>query len=109
MGKFTYNGIVTADFEDRLLLHLQLVIAAKLRRGESFMFSWTKPADQGGGRTTVWIDAHVPLAFEYVATAMPTVSRHWVEELTQTTYRPSGLQIVPEPDTVPAEPQPAPA
>lgn len=102
MGTFIYNGTLTAEFDDRLLLHLQLVIGSKLRRDESFMFTWTKPVEIGGGRTNVWLDSHVPLAFEYSSTAMPRVNRQWVEELLETTYRPSGLQIVPEPAAEPA-------
>ena len=39
MGKFIYREQVRADFEDRLLAHLQIVIGNKLRRGEPFYFS----------------------------------------------------------------------
>ena len=40
MGRFTYGPKITVDFDDRVLAHLQTVIAAKIRRGESFMFTW---------------------------------------------------------------------
>ncbi|KFF58097.1 ATP-dependent DNA ligase, partial [Cryobacterium sp. MLB-32] len=40
MGKLTYDSSLTADFDDRVLAHIQLVIGTKLRRGESFYFSW---------------------------------------------------------------------
>ena len=40
MGKFIYDGNIKVDFEDRLLAHLQAVIMAKVRRGESFPFTW---------------------------------------------------------------------
>jgi len=40
MGKLTYDSTLTVDFDDRVLAHLQLVIGAKLRRAESFYFSW---------------------------------------------------------------------
>lgn len=40
MGKLVYDSTFTAEFDDRLLTHLQIVIGMKLRRGESFMFSW---------------------------------------------------------------------
>ncbi|WP_165066122.1 DUF7882 family protein [Marisediminicola senii] len=95
MGTFTYDSSVIVDFEDRLLLHLQIVITAKLRRDESFMFSWSKP-DEVGGRTTVWIDRHVPVSFDFTHSAMPSINRQWVEELMATTHRTSGLQILPE-------------
>ena len=102
VGTFTYNGTLTVDFEDRLLVHLQLVISAKLRRNESFMFSWTKPVSGGGGRTSIWIDKHLPMAFDYDTSQMPSINRGWVDELMETTYRSAGLQIVPESGSVPA-------
>ena len=101
MGLFTYNSTLKVDFEDRLLAHLQTVIAAKLRRHEPFLFSWTKPEDEGGGRTAVWIDAHIPMAFEYVSTEAPSISRRWLEALVATTYNPTGLQVVPDSETDP--------
>ena len=59
MGKFIYDAIVKVDFEDRLLAHLQLVIGAKMRRGESFHFTWKDDPSIGDGRTTVWIHPRV--------------------------------------------------
>ncbi|WP_439958202.1 DUF7882 family protein, partial [Salmonella enterica] len=44
MGKFIYEGSVKTEIEDRALTHLQLVITAKLRRGEPFPFSWREDA-----------------------------------------------------------------
>ena len=106
MGTLTYNGTLTVDFDDRLLVHLQVVIAAKLRRDESFMFSWSKP-DDVGGHTSIWIDTRIPISFDYVQSAMPGINRRWIEELMATTYRTAGLQIVAEAGVdvvVPAEP-----
>ncbi len=40
MGKFIYDSTIKVDFDDRLLAHLQVVIGAKLRRGEAFHFTW---------------------------------------------------------------------
>ena len=96
MGTFTYDSALTIDFDDRLLLHLQVVISAKLRRDESFLFSWSRP-DPVGGRTSVWIDKHISLVFDYLGSAMPTLNRQWIEDLTKAAYLQSGLQIVPEP------------
>ncbi len=49
MGKFIYDGNIKVDFEDRLLAHLQAVIMAKVRRGESFPFTWKDDISTGGG------------------------------------------------------------
>jgi hypothetical protein len=89
MGTLTYNSSLTVDFDDRLLLHLQVVISAKLRRDESFVFSWSKP-ESIGGRTSIWIDRHIPLAFDYVDSSMPGLNRQWIEDLTKTTHNANG-------------------
>lgn len=65
MGKLIYEGGPKAEIEDRALTHLQLVITAKLRRGEPFSFTWKEDVSLGGGRTTVWIHAGSSLVFKY--------------------------------------------
>ena len=97
MGRIIYDSSYTVDFEDRLLAHLQIVIATKLRRGESFMFSWKDDRDVGDGRTTIWLDRAVPLVIRYSGSRPPSINREWVEALTQAAGSPAGLRIVPEP------------
>ena len=64
MGSFRYGEIVRVDFEDRTLAHLQSVIGAKVRRGESFHFSWMDDRSQGGGRSSVWIHPRLLAALQ---------------------------------------------
>ena len=97
MGKFTYDGIVKVDFEDRLLAHLQLVIGAKMRRGESFHFTWKDDTSIGDGRTTVWIHPRVSIVYKFYGSRKPTINRAWVDALLYTANTPVGLYIVPEP------------
>lgn len=97
MGKFIYESGVKTEFEDRALLHLQLVITAKLRRGEPFPFSWREDASVGGGRTTVWIHHGSSLVFKYFGSRQPAINRGWVEALAFTANSPGGLYLVPEP------------
>lgn len=40
--------------DDRLLNYLQVVIATKMRRGESFTMTWTPAAGVDTGRVTLW-------------------------------------------------------
>ncbi|SMQ74980.1 hypothetical protein [Agreia sp. VKM Ac-1783] len=41
MGKLIYGDAeIEIEFDDRALTHVQLVLGSKLRRGESFFFSW---------------------------------------------------------------------
>lgn len=97
MGRFIYEGNVKTDIEDRALTHLQLVITAKLRRGEPFPFTWREDLSVGGGRTTVWVQARSSLVFKYSGSRQPSINREWIEALAFTANSPSGLYLVPEP------------
>jgi hypothetical protein len=98
MGKIVYDSTFTVDFEDRVLAHLQLVIGAKLRRGEAFFFSWKDDPNNGDGRTVIWVHPHIPLTFKFYGGRQPAVNRAWVEALMLTANSPQGLQLVGEPD-----------
>jgi hypothetical protein len=95
MGKFVYEGGVKTEIEDRALTHLQLVITAKLRRGEPFPFSWREDASVGGGRVTVWVQPGSSLVFKYFGSRQPAINRAWIEALAFTANAPSGLYLVP--------------
>lgn len=97
MGKFIYEGNVKTEIEDRALTHLQLVITAKLRRGEPFPFTWKEDMSIGGGRVTVWMHAGSSLAFKFHGSRQPLINRAWIEALAFTANAPSGLYLVPEP------------
>ena len=97
LGKFTYDGIVKVDFDDRLLAHLQTVIGAKLRRGESFHFTWKDDSSIGDGRTTVWIHPRVSLVYKYYGSRRPSLNRAWVEALMYNANSVNGLYVVAEP------------
>jgi len=98
VGKLVYDSTTAIDFDDRLLAHLQLVIGAKLRRNESFFFSWRDDQDVGDGRSVIWLHPSLPLRFKYVGGRMPLINRNWIEELTRTANSPGGLIAVPEPN-----------
>lgn len=97
MGKFTYEGTIKVDLEDRLLFHLQTVIGNKLKRSESFYFSWRNDPGLGDGRITVWLHTNCAMAFTYYGSRMPKLNRQWLEALAFTANSPSGLYVVPEP------------
>ncbi len=97
MGKLAYNSTLTVDFEDRLLAHLQIVIGLKLRRGESFYFSWRDDAAGGDGRSTIWIHPTIPLHYKYFGGRAPSINRAWIEALTAAANSSNGLQMVAEP------------
>ncbi len=98
MGKFIYDGNIKVDFEDRLLAHLQAVIMAKVRRGESFPFTWKDDISIGGGRTTVYIHPNVSMVFKYHGSRNPQLSSSWLHALTYNANSGRGLYVIPEPD-----------
>lgn len=103
MGMFGYEGTVKTEFEDRLLLHLQVVIADKLRRREAFTFTWRNDPSVGDGRTTVWIHPEAALTFKYFGSRPAAVNRQWLDALAYAANSPRGLYVVPEPQPAGAE------
>lgn len=97
MGHFTYDNNTKTDIDDRLLAHLQIVIGSKLRRSESFFFTWREDVSLGSGRTTVWVHPGVGLRFKFHGSRVPTISHAWLQALTLTANSPGGLYAVPEP------------
>ncbi|MFF2369120.1 ATP-dependent DNA ligase [Agromyces sp. NPDC058110] len=97
MGRFHYDGLVKIDFEDRTLAHLQVVIGAKVRRGESFSFTWRDDPSIGDGRTTVWIHPRAQILYKFYGGRAPQINRAWVDALMYSANSPAGLHVVPEP------------
>jgi hypothetical protein len=98
LGTLTYgDSAVAITFDDRVLAHLQLVIGSKLRRHESFFFSWSEGVDAGGGRGTLWFDSSIPLRFKYSSGASPAINRDWVELLNRSASSNQGMMLLPEP------------
>jgi len=98
VGRFIYDGNTKMEFEDRLLAHLQAVIMAKVRRGESFPFTWKDDISTGGGRTTVYIHPNVSLVFKYHGSRTPQLSAPWLHALTYNANSGRGLYVIPEPE-----------
>lgn len=82
-------------------MHLQIVITAKLRRSESFVFSWTDAADVGSGRSSIWLDPSSTLLYRYFGSRIPSINREWIETLTVSANSGSGLIFTAEPGTPP--------
>jgi hypothetical protein len=97
VGKFIYDGLLKMDFEDRLLAHLQLVIGAKIRRGEAFHFTSRDDVSLGGGRTMVWLHPRASLVYKYHGSRRPAINAAWIDALMHTANSPAGLHVVAEP------------
>lgn len=99
MGSLIYGSTaIEVQFEDRVLAHLQVVMSAKLRRGESFFFSWFDTPNVGDGRSAIWIHQSVPLYFKYVGGRQPSLNKRWLEEMAIAAGSNQGLVLTEEPD-----------
>jgi hypothetical protein len=104
MGKLVYGAPMwSAEFDDRLLAHIRVVIIAKLRRGESFTLSWNLETSHGSGRSSIWIHPSIPLQFEFFGSRDPSLNRAWIEALMATANSANGLELVAEPTTAPTK------
>lgn len=96
MGTIYYGSSTPIQIEDRALAHLKVVIATKLRRGESFTLSWQHPDDEPRGRTTLWLHPSIPLRFVFDDPEPPTLSREWMEQLAMSANSSGGIALVAE-------------
>ncbi len=97
MGTIYYGGSATPiHIEDRALAHLKVVIATKLRRGESFTVSWQHPDDQPRGRSTIWLHPSIPMRFVFDDPDPTPLSREWIEQLAHSAHSSGGITLVAE-------------
>ena len=97
MGTLIYGPAAKSiSIDDRDLAHLQAVILAKLRRGESFSFSWEKSADFGSGHNTVWVHPQMYFEFNYYGSKRIPLNREWIERLMVRANSAGGLELIPE-------------
>lgn len=95
MGTLTFGSpqhVCTID--DRALMHLQIVIITKLRRGERFRF-W---CDHEGGPSMVWMSPDIPLQFHFHGPTDTKINPEWVSALERTAGSAQGLHLLEEPD-----------
>jgi hypothetical protein len=99
VGKLVYGmPSIEVEFDDRLLAHVKAVITSKLRRDESFTFTWEFTGDDNTpSHSSVWLDPAIPLQFVFEGEKDPPLNREWIEELNRSANTPSGLKITPEP------------
>ncbi|GIT80640.1 hypothetical protein LLS1_23090 [Leifsonia sp. LS1] len=94
MGTLIYDGADGFAFDDRVLAHLQAVIATKLRRREGFLLIWT---DRTGGiegtLRSIWLDPSISLQFVFAHPELPELNRDWLGLLTERANGNSGLVL----------------
>ena len=99
MGTLIYDSVdPPIVIDDRALSHLKVVVLSKLRRGESFFFSWKDDPSIGDGRSSVWMDSSIPLYFKYLGSRPISLNKDWLDALTLSANQAGGLQFIPEPN-----------
>ena len=102
MGTLLYgNPGIVITFDDRALMHLQIVISTKLRRRESFIFTWSDSVDEGSGRSAIWLDPTSTLYYRYFGSRTPSINREWIEALMLSANSAGGLVFIAEPSSPP--------
>ena len=94
MGNLFYgNAAEPIDMPDRLLAHVKVVTATKLRRGESFTLSWRHPAGVPAGRTTLWMQPSIPLRFVFDESEPASLEPGILKQLAEGANSSAGLMI----------------
>jgi hypothetical protein len=94
MGYLYYGGTVEpVVMPDRLLAHLKVVIATKLRRGESFTLSWRHADDEPAGRSTIWVQPAIPLRFVFASPDAETLDPAVLKDLANSANSSGGLTV----------------
>lgn len=96
VGQLIYGPGTVYEMDDRTLAHVKLALTAKLRRQESFLLSWPIAADQGSGRTSLWMAPTLPLQFQFSGSRPPTINRNWVVAMLEGSHSDRGLMILSE-------------
>lgn len=96
MGLLIYGAGIEYEIDDRTLSHLVQVVAAKLRRHEGFLLSWTVDPGAGSGRTSLWIAPAIPLAFQFRGGHAPDLNPAWLEVMSDMANSVPGLRLTTE-------------
>ena len=102
MGLLYYGADTTpTEIPDRLLAHIKVVMATKLRRNESFTLSWRHPDNAAAGRTTLWLQPSIPLRFVFENPEPETLDPELLRELATMANSSGGVSLSWEAETAP--------
>lgn len=82
--------------EDRMLAHLKVVLATKLRRNESFTLSWQHREGEQAGRSTLWLHPSISLRFVFDEAEEIVLSQNWLAELSMSASSSGGIRLTDE-------------
>lgn len=110
MGYLYYGSDAQAiSMPDRMLAHVKVLAATKLRRNESFTITWRHTDDEAPGRTTLWLHPAIPLRFTFSTVDAEKIDGPLLQRLAAEASSSGGLNLdarmfATSPE---AEPQPA--
>ncbi|MFB2596670.1 ATP-dependent DNA ligase [Herbiconiux sp. P17] len=104
MGFLYYgNDSYQIEVDDRPLAHLKIALLTLLRAGKSIAFSFERSVEMGSGRETLWISPSTDIRFRFNGNRPPHIDERWVRSILSTADTPTGLRLMPDPETVPAD------
>ncbi|CAH0236231.1 hypothetical protein [Microbacterium sp. Bi128] len=100
-----YYGTATDPIRipDRLLSHLKVVTATKLRRSESFTLSWTH-VDGSPGRSTLWLQPAIPLRFVFDSAEPEQLNAQILKDMADMANSSAGLVVALDAEIPSADP-----
>jgi len=108
MAKLFYGTTVEPIIiEDRLLAHVKVVVATKLRRGESFTLSWVHGPNEPAGRSTIWLQPSIPLRFVFDSEQPESLDQNILKRMANDANSSRGLSLDGMLDAAPAGEAPA--
>lgn len=105
MGHLIYGVAPAIEIEDWTLQHLRAVIVTKLRRDESFVFTWENESaihgddaiEKSGRYGSVWISKASPLYFSFDGPLKDPLNLRWLQQLADAAQSSTGLRPLEEP------------
>lgn len=89
--------------DDKVLAHLKVVIATKLRRNESFTLSWRHPDGYPPGRSTIWLHPSIPIRFVFDTPEPPPLHPEWITAMANSANTSGGITVLPEDQLPPVD------
>jgi len=90
-----YYGTTTEPIriDDRMLAHVKVVVATKLRRGESFTLSWVHGPEEPVGRSTIWLQPSIPLRFVFDSEQPEALDQNLLKRMANDANSSRGLSL----------------
>ncbi|NYF18344.1 hypothetical protein HDC37_003204 [Microbacterium sp. AK009] len=109
MGNLYYGSDTQAiSMPDRMLAHVKVLAATKLRRNESFTITWRHTDDEAPGRTTLWLHPAIPLRFTFSTVDAEKIDGPLLQRLAAEASSSGGLNLDARMFEAPVEPIAAP-